>query len=653
MNKGLFVLIPLAVVVVGIWMCPVLNIPPVVNIAPNGIVQERTQMFYLLSTIAQSLSAILALVFTISLIIIQMFSRYSYRISSGFSDRITISYISLFIIAVFLPFWVLAQPTIYGAKASLTLAAVCLFLLVPYFIHFGRKLNPEQILVALKKSAVKQLNTNIKEEPETIATIDNMIMSAFALKDYDTFNRGIRVFREINHEVINTKNYDVIDGEMQSHFLNNRQARLEDKDVGCTILQRLSDIGVATIEDPRAPFHVVTYLGDIGKEATSKQLVHISELVVEYLEEIGRKAANKELEHVDKVIDCLCDIGKMAGEGEGRILVVERKAVRALAMIGHVIATKRSGLGWSVVNSIGNIGIKTAERSLLTGTLDSAIMDMANLGVHFAGEGNGYTAGESAELIHKMVMIANERGVESTIREYAKLFKLPLARSRASASKRLDGTMSKAIYYMCTIAEKCVDNKIDYPTRQMVDFLSNFALISFDKGLEDSITMAPLAIRDIGIKAAENIQKPVMYDVFKHLVNIEIKAVELGNDDMASKIAAKLAEVNLKCIENGIFDVPINAADQIMKIGMDAAGKGTSNIVQEAAILLCIFGACAIAKGNTALRERIIVNLQGIQDTADAKLISLALSKAQGALQYLPDVGKALKTFDTYYRKNR
>lgn len=651
MNKGFFVLIPLAVVVAGIWMCPVLNIPPVVNIAPNGIVQERVQMLYLLSTIAQSLSAILALVFTISLIIIQLFSRYSHRISSGFSDRITISYICLFIIAVFLPFWVIAQPTIYGAKAALTLAAICLFLLVPYFIHFGKKLNPEQILIDLKKSAMKQLQTNIKEEPKDIATTDNMIMSAFALKDYDTFNKGIQVLHEITHEVISTKHYDVIDSEMYARFSNTKPTRLEKKeDIGGTILQRLSDIGVATVEDPRASFQVIMALGDIGKESTAKQLDHISELAVEYLGEIGRKAADKELENIDKVIEFLRDIGAMAVEGEGTIGAVAYKTLTALGTIGHAIAVKRAGTRWLIVNAIGSIGIKAAEQSLLTGTPRVALGELASLGVGPAGVDNSMTAWEAAQFMHKMVMTASEKGVENTIREYAKL---SLARRRVSALKLLDETVSNAIYYMCTIADKCLDNKLDYPTWRIVELLSNIASMALTKGLEESITMAQLAIRDIGVKAAENNCDVVIYHVSRRLVNIGIKAAELNKDNIASEVAGWLAMVSLKSIENDMVSGPENAADQLMKIGIDAAGKGANNIMQEAAILLYILGTCAIAKGNSGLRERIVVNLQGIEHAVGARIIRLDLSKAETALKYLPDAAKALKTFDTYYRKNK
>lgn len=186
-----------------IWILP--------DEAMPSISEKNQQTLYLLSAIAQSLAAVLALVFTISLVVAQLSSKYSHRLLASFFDKSTIFYILLFIISVLLPFWILSQPEINDVpvKFSLILSVICLLFLIPYFLRFKEKLDPERIIEDLKKKSLKQFKVNPMKEPEEIVNIDNFIMSAFIFKDYDTFNRGIESLKSLAILTLESSDYQI------------------------------------------------------------------------------------------------------------------------------------------------------------------------------------------------------------------------------------------------------------------------------------------------------------------------------------------------------------------------------------------------------------------------------------------------------------
>ena len=199
-QKGWLALLPVALALLAIWIWPNLYIPPVHVIDAQGILRENAQTLYLLSSIAQSLAAILALVFTLSLITFQLSSRYSQRLIAQFFNKFTIIYIILFAISIFLPLWTIVEPYSYIVKISLSLTAVCLFLLIPYFLDLRERLSPEKMLRDLYKKTLKIIHNKPTKLPEGIVTLDNFVMSAFASKDYETCQIGLRILARLAYE---------------------------------------------------------------------------------------------------------------------------------------------------------------------------------------------------------------------------------------------------------------------------------------------------------------------------------------------------------------------------------------------------------------------------------------------------------------------
>ena len=205
-----------------------------------------------LSSVGQSLTSVVALVFTVSLVVTQLSSRYSPRLLADFFDIPTIIFILLFIGTIFLSFGFLNKPSPKAVKISLTFAAACLLILIPYFLSFRDRLNPEKLMDDLKNSAVGQLSRAPGKEPlETLKTIDNTMMSAFALRDYDTFEKGAKALGDLTvvAGMKGTTNY-----------------------VATQILKRLTLLGINTIGDNRAPVVVTVSMGEAGLNAIRENL---------------------------------------------------------------------------------------------------------------------------------------------------------------------------------------------------------------------------------------------------------------------------------------------------------------------------------------------------------------------------------------------
>ena len=188
-------------IVIILWQLGII-LPNIVitNIAINGVVIPNianSSNFYLLSAIAQSLAAVLALVFTISLIAIQISSKYSYRILGRFFDWVTGLYMGLFVVSILFPFGLLAYPQLEFLKVSVGLSAMCLILLIPFLWRFRSRLSAENILDDTMRKAIKLVRKKCEEESSELLTIDNFIMSAYVQKDYDTFEKGMECITEI------------------------------------------------------------------------------------------------------------------------------------------------------------------------------------------------------------------------------------------------------------------------------------------------------------------------------------------------------------------------------------------------------------------------------------------------------------------------
>ncbi len=165
----------------------------------------------LLTSIAQALGAILALLFTISLIVAQMSSDYSPRLLPGFFDVWFRLYLLLFVVSVALPYWMTAQPAgwlvtnhpVIVLKITLSLGAACLLLLMPFLFHLRDMMDPEAAIRGMRKAATKSLRRLQHANPEAVRelrqlkAIDEIMMNALRRRDYGTLSTGFDMLLEM------------------------------------------------------------------------------------------------------------------------------------------------------------------------------------------------------------------------------------------------------------------------------------------------------------------------------------------------------------------------------------------------------------------------------------------------------------------------
>lgn len=323
---------------ISIWWWPGFDPPPISATNPHTL--------YFLAAVAQSLAAVLALVFTISLVVAQLSSRYSHRMLADFFDPPTIGYFLMFVAAAFMPLWLLGQgqPSLWATRVSLTMAAGVLVLLVPYFLRFRERLDPASVIKRLQDKATKRLKVDRGKEPEEVAAIDNLCMSAFVLRDYDTFDLGVRTLGTIALDA----SRDIKDT------------------IGKGIFYRLMYIGLASVEDPLAPMRVIVALRDTGLKALEQENQTAEEWPTFPIANIGARAADKGLEaQAEQAVMSLIEVGTKAVENGLSV------AVRIVAGLCHVASTvihqdvkALDRVAEGAVNAVGLLTSKAVEKAM-------------------------------------------------------------------------------------------------------------------------------------------------------------------------------------------------------------------------------------------------------------------------------------------------
>jgi hypothetical protein len=166
-----------------------------------------TDIQYLLSAMSQALAALFALVFTIVLVVSQMASIHSHRLVDSVFGKATKFYMTFFALAVITPF--IALKTQYYRVVfvwiSGTLAIICIIYLIPFMFSVKENLKIESLLISTSRKSAEKVKSSLQgkykeyklskteqdEFWEEIRIIDNIALSAWNRKDYDTFQIAI------------------------------------------------------------------------------------------------------------------------------------------------------------------------------------------------------------------------------------------------------------------------------------------------------------------------------------------------------------------------------------------------------------------------------------------------------------------------------
>ena len=312
----------------------------------------------LLGGLATGLITAQALVFTISLVAAQLNARYTHRMVSRIFTWPTGIFMGLFIASSIYCMVVLAAlssqsqnfiiglpsglPALHPVTLALALAGTCLVLLVPYLWSFKQRMDPERMAVAEGRRAIAHLHKNQDGEPQGIAALDNIVMSAYGYRDYDTFAESIDQLSKVGLEAW----------------------RLGRAHLGESIFRRLAQIGVSTVDDPRAPFQVIDSLNSVGTILAEDGVHEAARQAAVALSGVGEVAVEKaQIAVIRRVGAVLCSLGERAAEKD--LLATAEETAFSLGYLGGLAS--RRGLEdptRQIAAFLRRVGSRAAEAKL-------------------------------------------------------------------------------------------------------------------------------------------------------------------------------------------------------------------------------------------------------------------------------------------------
>lgn len=300
---------------------------------------EQDNARYLLSAISQGLAALLALVFTITLVVVQMTRRYTVTkmiiLNSG-----TKFLMLVFGTGIILPLFALKFGWFcVGVNLSIVIACFCIALLLPFLKNVSDVLIYDIGYVNL----YGEITDAIKSENEAktvqgIIDLESICKDAIKESREETTSEIIDFLSEIGEKTIETK------------F----------EHATFSVIKRLKNIGIDVIEkgfEDSTLLFLAGALGDLRTGSTKNEWEHKAILATLVLKEIGCKAAKKKLMlTTDRAIGGLQHVASVM---EG--IEFNRQSVQSLYCLG-VFATEYLP---SLVDRVIKL-LKEFERSLIT-----------------------------------------------------------------------------------------------------------------------------------------------------------------------------------------------------------------------------------------------------------------------------------------------
>jgi hypothetical protein len=294
---------------------------------------------YILSAISQGLAAILALVFTITLVVAQMTRRYTAMDKIIFRPE-TIGLMIIFGLGVVTPLLVLKTDFWkWGVNLSIAFAVFCVFSLIPF---------------------LKGVNGVLKYEIG-IVNIDEEIMEAIELGYEPRAINKIRELNEIGESAVRESREDVILRISRNlSRIGTKSAEKKFWFVTLQVVYVLKNIGLKSVEKGFKDESAIVGLRMIAVE-TSKEIGNkgdyksaVIQEVLKGLSDIGVKAAEKGLEDIIKdVAEHLTYVGR---ESENK------KALIWLWCLGAAVT--KYNMSRSVVEDIVIMSIKELEETI-------------------------------------------------------------------------------------------------------------------------------------------------------------------------------------------------------------------------------------------------------------------------------------------------
>jgi len=370
---------------------------------------------FFLSALVQSEATVIAIVITLSLVVIQLTaSTYSTRVIDIFKespviwiivgtyitaiaygmtllkfiDVIAASSISNFEVSVWISY--LLSIFAYGALIPYILGALDIMKSSTVLNRFAERITTENILSGISEyekivgNNATSLNYSylysdilkpvIEVDADPIQPIIDIIHSSMMKYDYGTMRYGLKVLENYMVDILENNEFSKDEGVITKHILTHLErvgklaASREDEDSVEEVLTVIFMVGKIAVEHEieNVTGEAVNSIKNIGKSAIKREMKDVELIITDLISEIGRISARKKLDFATSVtVNSLGIIGRDASKHAQQGLEETVWMAGSIQEIGKLAI--KYGLGQSVfyaVNSLGDMGKYTARNDL-------------------------------------------------------------------------------------------------------------------------------------------------------------------------------------------------------------------------------------------------------------------------------------------------
>jgi len=158
---------------------------------------DPTANYYILSSISQGLAALLAIVFTVALITMQIFNKF--KAWKVIASGQTIILIIIFGIGIALPLITLRyKATSFLINLNSTIAFFCIFSLIPYLLKFGKFISSPAVYGELEEHIFSACNIHSWGQATSyLDDFKNMWLEKIRINDKNSWNESLAIWKNI------------------------------------------------------------------------------------------------------------------------------------------------------------------------------------------------------------------------------------------------------------------------------------------------------------------------------------------------------------------------------------------------------------------------------------------------------------------------
>jgi len=187
--------------IIGFILCIILNL--------TGNYFNISASYYILSSISQGLAALLALVFTASLIILQVFKRFSAWKLALSPENVYV--VLIFCIGIILPLIILRMRiTPFLVNLSISITVICVLTLLPFIMNIGKIMSSSIILSELEECIIDAVNKKARGRVASfVVDFRDIWISKIDKKDYASIEEIWNIWKNINTRIRSLHDYRI------------------------------------------------------------------------------------------------------------------------------------------------------------------------------------------------------------------------------------------------------------------------------------------------------------------------------------------------------------------------------------------------------------------------------------------------------------